>query len=477
MHAAVSRDRGHYRRIRDITHDGGMRIRYAALLLALLIARAEAGPLLEPGIYQLSPEAPEAETAAAPAAGEIHHEALASAIPDAAKVRYAFVSRDPGKALNKLVFVTDAAYRYDINSTSRLCTAYAFPDWNERSDAQPFCRTHIGSADTEAALAWTERGFTLRWADQKTLIRTEQVPATRKPSPDEIGACAVGGVCEPAAYGSVLHHYQVTHYRDGFSLQAPRPYIDVFAATVDTPVYRSVEDGTASGTLAAGRYAGVLSRGAEWIGIEEVAAGGATTPGWIRRDDLAGGELRFPQQATTAHLRFVLVVAPADDDQALLQAIDILDATTGQRRQILRDIDAEPLSAGPDVVQLLDANFDGWPDLSVPGYSGGAGPNATRNLFLFDPAAQAFMFEPTLSSLPQLDIDPATRTLTSASRGGCCAHATETYRYVDGKLQQVTSWEESLSPDGEHLQTTEGTLRNGTMKYRTRTRKLPADWR
>ncbi|MGN7838634.1 XAC2610-related protein [Stenotrophomonas sp. 22385] len=454
-----------------------MRIRYAALLPALLIARAEAGPLLEPGIYQLSPEAPEAETAAAPAAGEIHHEALASAIPDAAKVRYAFVSRDPGKALNKLVFVTDGAYRYDINSANRLCPAYAFPDWNERSDAQPFCRTHIGSADTEAALAWTERGFTLRWADQKTLIRTEQVAATRKPSPDEIGACAVGGVCVPAAYGSVLQHYQVTHFRDGFSLQAPRPYIDVFAATVDTPVYRSAEDGTASGTLAAGRYAGVLSRGAEWIGIEEVAAGGATTPGWIRRDDLAGGELRFPQQATTAHLRFVLVVAPADDDQALLQAIDILDATTGQRRQILRDIDAEPLSAGPDVVQLLDANFDGWPDLSVPGYSGGAGPNATRNLFLFDPAAQAFMFEPTLSSLPQMDIDPATRTLTSASRGGCCAHATETYRYVDGKLQQVASWEESLSPDGEHLQTTEGTLRNGTMKYRTRTRKLPADWR
>jgi hypothetical protein len=454
-----------------------MRIRYAALLLAILITHAEAGPLLEPGIYQLSPEAPQAETAAPPAAGEIHQDMFATAIPDAAKVRYAFVSRDPGEALNKLVFVTDAAYRYDINSANRLCPAYAFPDWNERSEAQPFCRTNIGSADSEAALAWTERGFTLRWADQKTLIRTEQVPARRKPTPDEIGACAVGGVCAPDAYGRSVHHYQVSHYRDGFALQAPRPYIDVFAATVDTPVYRSAGDGTASGTLAAGRYAGVLSRGAEWIGIEEVAADGAATPGWIRRDDLAAGDMRIPQQATTDHLRFVLVVAPADDDQAVLQAIDILDATTGQRRQILRDIDAEPLSAGPDVVQLVDANFDGWPDLSVPGYAGGAGPNATRNLYLFDPVAQAFVFEPTLSSLPQLDIDPATRTLTSASRGGCCSHATETYRYVDGQLQQVASWEESLSPDGEHLQTTEGTLRNGTMKYRARTRKLPADWR
>jgi hypothetical protein len=454
-----------------------MKTSYAALLLAALITRAEAGPLLEPGIYRLSSQVPDADAVAPPAEGEIHHDTLASAIPRAAKVRYAFVSRDPGGALNKLVFVTDAAYRYDLNSANRLCPAYAFPDWNERSDAQPFCRTNIGSADTEAALAWTERGFTLRWADQKTLIRTEQVPATRKPTPDEIGACAVGGVCAPDAYGRAVHHYQVAHYRDGFSLQAPRPYIDVFAATVDTPVYRSAEEGTASGTLAAGRYAGVLSRGAEWIGIEEVAAGGAATPGWIRREDLAVGELRIPQQATTDRLRFVLVVAPADDDQAVLQAIDILDATTGQRRQILRDIDAEPLAAGPDVVQLVDANFDGWPDLSVPGYSGGAGPNATRNLFLFDPAAHAFVFEPTLSRLPQLDIDSATRTLTSASRGGCCSHATETYRYVDGQLQQVASWEESLSPDGEHLQTTEGTLRNGTMKYRTRTRKLPADWR
>jgi len=454
-----------------------MKMSYVALLLALLMTRAEAGPLLEPGIYQLSPGALEAEPVAAPAPGEIHHETLASAIPDAAKVRYAFVSRDPGEALNKLVFVTDAAYRYDLNSANRLCPAYAFPDWNERSDAQPFCRTNIGSADTEAALAWSERGFTLRWADQKTLIRTEQVPATRKPTPDEIGACAVGGVCAPAAYGRSVHHYQVTRYRDGFALQAPRPYIDVFAATTDTPVYRTADDGTASGTLAAGRYAGVLSRGAEWIGIEEVAADGAATPGWIRRDDLVAGDRRIPQQATTDRLRFVLVVAPADDDQALLQAIDILDATTGQRRQILRDIDAEPLSASPEVVQLVDANFDGWPDLSVPGYSGGAGPNATRNLYLFDPAAQAFVFEPTLSGLPQLAIDPATRTLTSASRGGCCSHATETYRYVDGQLQQVASWEESLSPDGEHLQTTEGTLRNEKMTYRTRTRTLPADWR
>jgi hypothetical protein len=454
-----------------------MKARYAALLLATLITHAEAGPLLQPGIYQRTPQASDADATTPPAAGEVNHDTVSAAIPDAAKVGYAFVSREQRDAMNKLVFVTDATYRYDINSANRLCPAYAFPDWNERSEAQPFCRTNIGSADSEAALAWTEQAFTVRWADKKTLIRTEDIPATRKPTPDEIGACAVGGVCSPESYGSTLHHYQVTHARDGFVLQAPRPYIDVFAATVDTPVYPTAEAGRARGTLAAGRYAGVLSWGPEWIGIEEVAADGSPTPGWIRREDLAVGEERVPQQAATASLRFVLAFSPADDDQSLLQSIDILDATSGERRQILRDIDAEPLTAGADVLQLVDANFDGWPDLSVPGYSGGAGPNDTRNLYLFDPASQAFVFDQVLSNLPQLDIDPATRTLTSSSRGGCCSHASETYRYVDGQLLQVGSWEESLSPDGEHLQTTVGTLRDGRMVYRTRTRKLPADWR
>jgi hypothetical protein len=454
-----------------------MKARYAALLLATLITRAEAAPLLQPGIYERTPQASDAGATTPAAAGEVNLDTVSAAIPDAAKVRYAFVSRDQRGAMNKLVFVTDPTYRYDINSANRLCPAYAFPDWNERSDAQPFCRTNIGSADSEAALAWTEHAFTVRWAYRKTLLRTEQIPATRKPTPDEIGACAVSGVCAPESYGGTLQHYQVTHYRDGFVLQAPRPYIDVFAATVDTPVYQRIEDSTPSGTLAAGRYAGVLSRGAEWIGIEDVAADGVPTPGWIRRDDLDGAAMRIPQQAATATLRFVLVVAPADDDQAVLQAIEILDAATGQRRQILRDIDAEPMAAGPEVLQLVDANFDGWPDLSVPGYSGGAGPNATRNLYLFNPAAQAFVFDPMLSSLSQLDIDPATRTLTSASRGGCCSHASETWRYVDGQLQQIASWEESLSPDGEHLQTTVGTLRDGTLKCHTRTRKLPANWR
>jgi hypothetical protein len=454
-----------------------MKARCIALLFATLSAPAPAGTLLQPGVYRLDPEAPRSAPVAAPAAGEQHHDRFAPAVPAAAAVRYAFVSRDGEAALNKLVFVTAATYHYDINSADRLCPAYAFPDWNARSATQPFCRTNIGGDDSEAALSWSEDRFNVQWRDQKRLLRTEHIAPTRRPSADDIGACAVAGVCVPEAYGGAVHHYEVTHYRDRFALQAPRPYIDVFAATVDTPVYPGEAASAPMGTLAAGRYAGIIAASAEWIAIEQVDADGSTLPGWIRRDDLSAGDARIPQQAATANLRFVLAFAPTDDDAAVLTAIDIRDAATGQRRQILRDIDAEPMAARADVLQLVDANFDGWPDLSVPAYSGGAGPNATQNIFLFDPARQRFVFEPTLSSLPQLDIDPGSRTLTSASRGGCCSHASSTYRYVQGQLQEVASWEESLSADGEHLQTTQGTLRNGSMHYRTRTRRLPAEWR
>jgi hypothetical protein len=42
------------------------------------------------------------------------------------------------------------------------------------------------------------------------------------------------------------------------------------------------------------------------------------------------------------------------------------------------------------------------------GYSGGAGPNSTDNFFLFDPAANQFIFDKELSTLTQTSIDSHT---------------------------------------------------------------------
>jgi hypothetical protein len=181
------------------------------------------------------------------------------------------------------------------------------------------------------------------------------------------------------------------------------------------------------------------------------------------------------QAATTPQSTFRAGVEQGEEG-ARLTAIEVLDARTGQRRQVLRDFEADPIRDGDALLQTVDANFDGHLDLLAPGMSGGAGPNSTSNVFLFDPASGAFVYAAALSALPQLSINAHDRTLTSASRGGCCSHAAETYRYRDGALQQVGSWEETLSADGEYVETTRGTWRNGRMQYRTtRTRATPAE--
>ncbi len=443
---------------------------WAALAVALASAGAPAAELLQPGIYRLDPDAWLQAAPATPAPGEAFKQRFAHAIPASAKVRVAFVSRDPQGQRNTLVFVTDPGYRYDINSENRLCPAYAFPDWNDRSDAQPYCRTNINGDGSEAAFDWSTTQFTVRWNDRKRATGTEHIPPQRKPTADEVGACAISDVCAPEAYGRSVTHYEVIHPRDRFVLQQARDYSDVLYLPIDVVAQAEPLATRAGEPLKAGSYLAVVSRTPAWFQIERIASDGSTGSGWIDRDALSRPEW-VAQTAVTPAFRFRLGFerndSDDDDPQRVLSAIDVLDATTGKRVQILRDFDADPIGGAGDVLQLVDANFDGHPDILVPGMSGGAGPNSTDNVFLFDPASQNFVYDSTLSGMPQLSINAAQRTVTSSARNGCCAHASETYRYRDGSLELFESWEEALSADGESVDTTRGVLRNGRMTYST----------
>ena len=443
-----------------------------ALAVAVAGSTAAAPDLLQPGLYALQPDAQLLAVPATPPAGENYQQRYAHAVPAAAGVRYAFVSRDPQAGLNKLVFLTDPAYQYDINSANLLCPAYAFPDWNAHSEAQPYCRTNIGANDREAALDWTSTAFSVRWADRKQLLGTVQVPPQRAPTAEEAGACAIADVCAPEAYGRHINQYEVVHYSDRFTLQQPRHYVDVLHVGTAVPLHAQASDADVVATIAAGSFLAVLRRTPAWSQVEQIAQDGSAVRGWVDRDALAPPAW-VAQAAATPESRFRAGVAQ-DEDGARLTAIEVLDAHTGQRRQVLRDFEADPVGDDDALLQVVDANFDGHPDLLAPGMSGGAGPNSTFNVFLFDPASGAFVHDATLSALPQLSINAQDRTLTSASRGGCCSHASETYRYRDGALQQVGSWEETLSADGEYVETTRGTWRNGRMQYRTtRARAAP----
>ncbi|AHY59005.1 XAC2610-related protein [Stenotrophomonas rhizophila] len=443
-----------------------------ALALAVAGSTLAAPDLLQPGLYALQPDAHLLATPATPAAGESYQQRYEHAVPAAARVRYAFVSRDPQTQLNKLVFVTDAAYRYDINSANLLCPAYAFPDWNAHSDAQPYCRTNIGANDREAALDWTATAFSVRWADRKQLQGTVQVPPQRAPTAEEAGACAIADVCAADAYGRHINQYEVVHYSDRFTLQQPREYVDVLHVDRALPLHAQASDAGSVATIAAGSYLAVLQRTPAWYRVEQIDPDGNAVRGWIDRD--AVSTVTWVAQAAVTPEATFRVGVERDEDGVRLTAIEVLDARTGQRRQVLRDFEADPVGDADALLQVVDVNFDGHPDLLAPGLSGGAGPNNTTNVFLFDPASGTFVHDATLSDLPQLSINAQDRSITSASRGGCCSHASETYRYRDGTLQMVGSWEESLSADGEHVETTRGTWRNGRMQYRTtRARATP----
>lgn len=395
--------------------DKGGRFPLIALALCLAGVEASAATLLQPGIYQLQPEAyrQPASTEGEPGAGSILPVGEAvqyryeHAVPGVAKVRYAFVARDQQAQRNTVVFVTDAAYQYDINSANRLCRAYAFPGWNERSEAQPYCRTNIGDDGSEAALEWTSTRFTVRWKDRRRLLRTEHIPAQRKPSAEEAGTCAIADVCAPDAYGRSIQHYEVTRRSDGFVLRQPRDYVDVLYLAVPTTLHLQPDVGSAGDTLAAGSYVAVLARSAAWYQIERIVPDGSSTRGWIDRDELSPTRW-VEQRAHTDRFRFRLGYGRSAEEAApsVLTAIDVMDTASGRRVQVLRDIDSDAGEEGSGTLQLVDANFDGHPDIEVPGFSGGAGPNSTSNVFLFDPGRGVFVHDATLSALPQLSIDP-----------------------------------------------------------------------
>jgi hypothetical protein len=148
---------------------------------------------------------------------------------------------------------------------------------------------------------------------------------------------------------------------------------------------------------------------------------------------------------------------------AVVQEIDVADATGTMR-------------APSQLAWTVDANFDGHADLAVPSSDGGAGPNSTINFYLFNPTTGRYEIDMALSEMSQISIND-NQTITSASRGSCCQHAKETYRYIQGKLTMVASWEESLTPDGKWMETSTGRLVGGKMRYSSKRRRAPKEFR
>lgn len=179
-----------------------------------------------------------------------------------------------------------------------------------------------------------------------------------------------------------------------------------------------------------------------------------TTPVWVK------------QKAGTKAYRFSVLTARGGWESVAPRALRIYDRRTGKLVQAFPDIDSmQPHARENELVQMVDANFDGHPDIRLAMDSGGAGPNNTANFYLYDPATGRFALDEKLSALTQVRIN-RDGTITSFGRGGCCVHAEERYRYIGNRLTMVFS-EVTERGNGKTTITT-GRLTNGKMKYVSR---------
>jgi len=126
------------------------------------------------------------------------------------------------------------------------------------------------------------------------------------------------------------------------------------------------------------------------------------------------------------------------------------------------------------IIQSIDANFDGYPDLVIFENTGGAGPNSSYNYFLFDPTIGRFVRSEELSELTQPQIDPKTKSVQSFWRDGAATHGAATYAWIHGKLV-CTSSVETTYLDEAHIRETTQTLRHGKMHTRVRMLRAPSE--
>jgi hypothetical protein len=177
------------------------------------------------------------------------------------------------------------------------------------------------------------------------------------------------------------------------------------------------------------------------------------------------------QRVLTADFAFAAHATLDDEEWSTVYGIRIVDRKTGATVQEIQVNDALPTRRRlAELVRVVDANFDGRPDIAVPYNDGGAGPNFVDQFYLFDPRRGQFVLDEVLSGLSQPSVNPD-GTITSGSRGGCCRHSGATYRYVKGRLTLVAEVDESMSADGKWVETTTRRLVNG--KWQRRFKRAP----
>lgn len=94
----------------------------------------------------------------------------------------------------------------------------------------------------------------------------------------------------------------------------------------------------------------------------------------------------------------------------------------------------------------VDANFDGWPDLTQA-QEQSAGPNTPTRSWLYDPAKKKFVLGPQeLQDIPSPAFDAQAQRIYSDWRASCCSHGVDIFAWKSGKLKRVERAESYVLP-------------------------------
>jgi len=122
--------------------------------------------------------------------------------------------------------------------------------------------------------------------------------------------------------------------------------------------------------------------------------------------------------------------------------------------------------------ELIDANFDGWPDLRLAMFLP-AGPNIPSQYWLYDPTTGRFVDAPEgLQGISSAMFDQVHQVVYSDWRASCCEHGVSTYRWKDGDLEEIDSQSSYFLPLMEggkrHLCYIVPSYENGEIEFTSR---------
>lgn len=88
---------------------------------------------------------------------------------------------------------------------------------------------------------------------------------------------------------------------------------------------------------------------------------------------------------------------------------------------------------------MIDANFDGWPDLTIAQFLP-AGPDIPYQTWLYDKAGNHFIdAPPILQDISSPEFDPVHRIVYTFWRASCCEHGVSTYRWQGSDVEEIES--------------------------------------